>query len=235
MTTCLMSSLFHDKDYGFRIDYARREMQPNAGGIRQPPRSQEYQMGFWLLVLAGATVGWLLGGGGGSLVGGIVGIALAFVGHQLQRRAFLFGIHSASRVGNVGRVAELLEKNPSLVNSRDASGNTPLHSAVGYFELGVVEKLLVYGADVNAPDANGTTPLHIVAAGVPPNPPPLPKSVPGIGLQEIHLKIARLLLARGANLQARTAWGWTPMETAENSSTTYMVKLLSEHESTGSV
>ncbi len=57
----------------------------------------------------------------------------------------------------------------------------------------------------------------VLAAGVPPNLPPPPKSVPGISLQGIHLKIARLLLARGANLQARTAWGWTPLETAEKS------------------
>lgn len=192
-------------------------------------------MGFWLLVLAGAAVGWMVAGSGGSVVGVLTGIALAFVGHQLQRRAFLFGIHNAARVGNVGRVGELLAKNASLVNSRDASGNTPLHCAIGYFELGVVEKLLAHGADVNAPDANGTTPMHILAAGVPPNPPPPPKSVPGIGLQDIHLQIAQLLLARGANLQARTTWGWTPLETAEKSNTTYMVKLLREHDSKGSV
>ena|SRR3989442_1152787 len=192
-------------------------------------------MGFWLLVLAGGGIGWLLGGGSGTIVGGVSGIVLAFVGHQLQRRAFLFGIHNAARVGNLGRVAELLEKNPSLVDVRDTSGNTPLHCAIGYFELGVVEKLLAHGADVNVPDNNGTTPLHILAAGVPPNPPPPPKSAPGIGLQEIHLKIAQLLLARGANLAARTAWGWTPLETAEKSNTTHMVKLLREHDSKGGV
>ena len=134
-------------------------------------------MGFWLLVLAGGGIGGVLGGGSGSVVGVVFGAVLAFVGHQLQRRAFLFGIHNAARMGNLGRVAEVLEKNPSLVNLRDASGNTPLHCAIGYFELGVVEKLLAHGADVNAPDANGTTPLHILAAGVPPNPPPSPKSV----------------------------------------------------------
>lgn len=194
-------------------------------------------MGFWLLVLAGATVGWVFGSGIGSLVGAVIGMVLALVGHLLQRRAFLFGIHTAARVGNVARVGELLEKNPSLVNARDASGNTPLHCAIGYFELGVVEKLLAHGADVNAPDKNGATPLHILAAGVPPNPPPPPKSVglSGIGLQGIHLKIAHLLLAHGADLHARTAWGWTPLETAEKSNTTYMVKLLTEHDATGSV
>lgn len=188
-------------------------------------------MGFWLLVLPGGAIGWVLGGGSGSVVGVVAGIVPAFVGHQLQRRAFLFGIHNAARVGNVGRVAELLAKNPSLADLRDASGNTPLHCAIGYFEVGVVEKLLAHGADVNVPDNNETTPLHILAAGVPPDPPPPPKSAPAIGLQDIHLKIAQLLLARGANLEARTAWGWTPLETAERSNTTYMVKLLREHDS----
>jgi ankyrin repeat protein len=92
-----------------------------------------------------------------------------------------------------------------------------------------VEALLEHGADVNAPDANGTTPLHILAAGVPPNPPPPPKTASG-SLQDIHLQIARLLLSRGANLEARTAWGWTPLETAERSGTAYMVELLRGHD-----
>ena len=193
-------------------------------------------MGFWVLVLVGTSVGWFFGSGVGSLVGAGVGMVLTFVGHQLQRRAFLFGIHNAARVGNVARVGALLEENPSLVNARDASGNTP-HCAIGYFELGVVEKLLAHGADVNAPDNKGTTPLHILAAGVPPNLPPSPKSVypPGIGLQDIHLKIAELLLARGADLHARTDWGWTPRETAERSNTGYMLELISEHDARGNV
>ena len=185
-------------------------------------------MGFWLLVLAGAIAGWVIGSGIGALVGAGVGIALAMFAHLLQQRAFLFGIHNAARVGNIRRVRVLLRKNPSLVNARDASGNTPLHCAIGYFELGVVEELLAHGADVNAEDSNGTTPLHILAAGVPPNPPSPPRSVqlPATGLQGVHLKIAELLLAHGADVHARTAWGWTPLETAEEANTDYMVKLL---------
>jgi ankyrin repeat protein len=123
------------------------------------------------------------------------------------------------------------------VNARDDSGSTPLHCAIGYFELGVVEELLAHGADVNAADNNGTTPLHILAAGVPPDPPSPPRSVqlPPAGLQGVHLKIAELLLARGADLHARTSWGWTPLETAENSNTTYMMRLQTEQDATRGV
>jgi hypothetical protein len=194
-------------------------------------------MGFWLLALAGAAAGWVIGSGVGAFVGAGVGIALAMFAHLLQQRAFLFGIHNAARVGNIRRVRALLRKNPSLVNARDASGNTPLHCAIGYFELGVVEELLAHGADVNAEDSNGTTPLHILAAGVPPNPPSPPRSVqlPATGLQGVHLKIGELLLAHDADVHARTAWGWTPLETAQNANTHYMVKLLTEHEAKGDV
>jgi hypothetical protein len=192
-------------------------------------------MGFWLLVLVGATLGWVFGGGLGSLLGAVIGVVLARIGYLIQHGAILCGIHTAARLGNVARVADLLRKNPSLVNAKDASGNTPLHCAIGYFELGVVEELLAHRADVNAPDNNGTTPLHILAAGVPPNPPPPPKSVQlaAAGLQGIHLKIAQLLLARDADLHARTAWGWTPLETAEKANTDYMVKVLTEREAQG--
>jgi len=140
----------------------------------------------------------------------------------------LLNIHNAARMGNVGRVRDLLRKNPSLVNAKDKAGNTPLHCAIGYFELGVVEELLAHGADVNAQDNNGITPLHILAGGVPPNPPPPPRSVQltTAGLQGIYLRIAELLLARNAHLNARTAWGWTPLETAERANTKYMVELL---------
>lgn len=192
-------------------------------------------MGFWVLVLAGAAVGWVFGSGAGSLLGAVIGIVLARIGYLIQHGAILCGIHNAARLGNVARVADLLRKDPSLVNAKDASGNTPLHCAIGYFELGVVEELLAHGADVNARDNNGTTPLHILTVGVPPNPPPPPKSVqlPATGLQGIHLKIAQLLLTRDADLHARTAWGWTPLETAEKANTDYMVKLLCEREAPG--
>jgi ankyrin repeat protein len=56
----------------------------------------------------------------------------------------LLNIHNAARMGNVRRVRDLLSGNPDLVNARDGDGNTALHCAIGYFELGVVEELLAH-------------------------------------------------------------------------------------------
>ena len=38
---------------------------------------------------------------------------------------------------------------------------TPLHLAVHQGHLGVVERLVGYGANLNVQDSNGDTPLHI--------------------------------------------------------------------------
>lgn len=109
---------------------------------------------------------------------------------------------------------------------------THLSIAPSATSSGVVEELLAHEADVNVPDNNGVTPLHILAAGVPPDPPPPPRSVQLLagGLKGIHLKVAELLLAHGADLHARTAWGWTPLETAERANTEYMIEFLRRQE-----
>ena len=62
------------------------------------------------------------------------------------------GIHAAAEAGNVAKVRELLQANPSLANARDDHGGTPLHSAVFNGQKAAVELLLASGADVNAPE-----------------------------------------------------------------------------------
>jgi ankyrin repeat protein len=59
-------------------------------------------------------------------------------------------IHLAAETGNVGRVRELLDADPHLLNLGDHAGGTPLHRAVIGKARRVVELLLDRGADVHA-------------------------------------------------------------------------------------
>jgi ankyrin repeat protein len=64
-------------------------------------------------------------------------------------------IHSAAASGNVRRVRELLDADPSLINLGDKAGGTPLHRAVGASERTVVELLLERGANIHAIHGTG--------------------------------------------------------------------------------
>ena len=66
-------------------------------------------------------------------------------------------IHDAAADGDLVKVRALIEKDPSLVNLKDASGGTPLHEAARKGHVTVVEFLLANKADVNARDATGAS------------------------------------------------------------------------------
>jgi len=70
------------------------------------------------------------------------------------------GIISAATSGHLEKVKELVEKDPKLVNAKDASGRTPLHWACRGVHFEVLKYLLEKGADVNAKTNNGDAPLH---------------------------------------------------------------------------
>ena len=48
------------------------------------------------------------------------------------------------------------------MDSREESGDTPLHVAIQESHIPVIEQLIKYGADVNAKNHSGLTPLHLV-------------------------------------------------------------------------
>ncbi|KZT58066.1 ankyrin [Calocera cornea HHB12733] len=74
-------------------------------------------------------------------------------------------IHKAALEGQKSLVASLLSSNPSLLNSKDVDGRTPLHWASTKHK-DVVEQLLSHNppADVNVKDTQGWTPLMIAAS-----------------------------------------------------------------------
>ena len=70
-------------------------------------------------------------------------------------------IHKASEAGDADKVRALLTAKPELVNSHDASDDTPLHIAARKGQLAIVKVLLEFKADLNAANANRVTPLKL--------------------------------------------------------------------------
>ncbi len=119
---------------------------------------------------------------------------MAAVMMALAWNSLAFGgeIHDASRAGDLGKVKALLKENPDLVNSKDDSGQTPLHYAVHYGQKAVAEFLLANKANVNARTSKGVTALHLAA-------------------QQGNKEMVELLLAHKADVNAKTTIGWTPL------------------------
>ena len=59
-------------------------------------------------------------------------------------------IHTAAQAGDVRRVRELLDADPSLLNRGDRAGGTPLHRATAGSARKVITMLLDRGADIHA-------------------------------------------------------------------------------------
>lgn len=119
-------------------------------------------------------------------------------------------IFEAAAVGDAGRVQQLLDADPSLASAYAPDGFHPLGLAAFFRQPEVVALLLARGADVRAVAKNPmqVTALHsAVADGGDP-------------------RIARVLVAAGADVNARQRHGWTPLHGAADSGDRGLVELL---------
>jgi ankyrin repeat protein len=106
-------------------------------------------------------------------------------------------MRGAVEARDLARVQALLRQDPSLANSKDTTGRTPLLAAAA--ERGdpvqLAQLLISYGGEVNAKDNHGETPLHFAClAG--------------------NVAIAKLLISKGADLNAADSEGSTPLDKA---------------------
>src|ERR1700679_2340729 len=69
----------------------------------------------------------------------------------LTERGAIVDVHSASRLGMMPKLRELVAADPSVVHARGGDGQTPLHFAC---TVEVAEFLLAHGADIDARDVD---------------------------------------------------------------------------------
>ena len=118
----------------------------------------------------------------------------AFEAEQSRARLLL----AAAKECSVNEADELLKAGASVVDARDAEGNTPLHVAAHHDCEGVAHSLLAAGAAVDSArmlfdrELDNCTALHVAA-------------------REGSLHVVKALLKAGASVDARDAEGNTPL------------------------
>lgn len=107
---------------------------------------------------------------------------MAIVRKEKELIALLKPLHLAAVKGVKGdrqKLKQLLSKYPTLADSQDEAGRTPLHVAAGAGNNNIAGLLLDNGVDINARDTEGFTPLELAR-------------------QSGHGHVAQLLVDRGA-------------------------------------
>jgi ankyrin repeat protein len=112
--------------------------------------------------------------------------------------AFAGPIHDAARKGDLKKVQALIQADPTLINSKDSMGDTPLHVAALHGELAVAQALVTAGADVNAKNSAG---------------PFTPDDLGGFLSSSNHADPVSLLSVHGI-IQADMKNGYTPLDMA---------------------
>jgi ankyrin repeat protein len=121
-------------------------------------------------------------------------------------------IFEASAAGQWVRVMEILDEEPEVVDAVAPDGFTPLGLAAFFRHASIVRSLLERGATVDQPSQNAlhATPLQSAAAAR-------------------SIEIVEMLLAKGADPNAREAGGFTALHAAAQNGQIDMARLLVAH------
>jgi ankyrin repeat protein len=144
--------------------------------------------------------------------------------------AFGGPIHEAARKGDLNKVKSLLQSDPKLVSDVDSKGDTPLHVAALHGEVAVAQALLDAGADVNVKNHYGAfTPgdmWGVLSSSNQLADPVTLLSVQGVDQKDMqngytpldlamfsirHKQMVMLLVGKGADVNAQSATGATPL------------------------
>lgn len=132
----------------------------------------------------------------------------------------------AAMLGSPEKIRQLIVSG-TTVNGEKAG--MALHSAAFMGKHEVIEVLLANGADVNAKNpTNGYTPLHQAVSAIFDYPGPKDGSIPSMDpvIAENKNKFAKILVARGADVHAKSQSGETPLHLAGSRA---LVELLLAH------
>ena len=152
-------------------------------------------------------------------------------------------IHEAAAAGLVDNVTEILDSDPSALDSYAHDGWTPLHLAAYFNREKVVRLLVERGANINqtAQHLEGLTPLHSalssrnskIAVYLLRNGASATVTEQGAGLTALHYAAAndmelaaQILIERGADPQIPDAGGRLPLDLAREKGSARVVALL---------
>ena len=127
----------------------------------------------------------------------------------VKRRLDVLDVFEAAAFGDVDRLTELLEAEPSLVNDYSGDGFTALHFAAFFGRHEAAALLIDRGAEVDAFGRGWMTGTPVHSA-----------------VSRKHAEVVRILLDAGANPNVRQSAGWTPLHAAAMNGDLTSVELL---------